>query len=89
MQLFVDPAGNAVGVYGEAIDLTALGALTVRRASHVEPDGDGHWWADLTPVGGPRLGPFRRRSDAVRAELRWLEQELDSGRLRRPPPEPA
>ena len=29
--------------------------------------------ADLSPVGGPLLGPFERRSDAVQAEVYWLE----------------
>ena len=41
-----------------------------RRASHVEPDADGRWWADLSPVAGPRLGPFEVRSAALDAEPR-------------------
>ncbi|MCI0640167.1 MAG: hypothetical protein L0Y70_13925 [Gemmataceae bacterium] len=45
----------------------------VERASHVEPDPVGHWWADLAPVGGPLLGPFDRRSEALQAESTWLE----------------
>ena len=36
-----------------------LGTLAIKRASHVEPDGLGRWHADLSPVGGPFLGPFR------------------------------
>ena len=32
----------------------------------------GGWRADLSPVGGPQLGPFRRRSEALRAEAAWL-----------------
>ena len=31
----------------------ALGQLTIRRASHVEPDEWGRWTADLTPIAGP------------------------------------
>ncbi len=31
------------------------------------------WWADLLPVNGPVLGPFSTRSEALEAELRWLE----------------
>jgi hypothetical protein len=74
MHLVIDCRGIARGVYGEAIDLSQLGDLTIRRASHVEPDAAGHWSADLTPVGGPKLGPFERRSDALTAEFTWLEE---------------
>ena len=76
MLLVVEPNGRVRCRYGEAIDLAALGALTVRRASHVEPDGAGAWWADLSPAGGPRLGPFRLRSEALRAEADWLDERL-------------
>ena len=31
------------------------------------------WLADLSPVNGPVLGPFDRRSEALAAELAWLE----------------
>ena len=61
------------GIYGEEIDLTALGQVSISRASHVEPDAQGRWWADLTPVHGPTLGPFSLRSDALAAEVAWLE----------------
>jgi hypothetical protein len=47
------------------------------KASHVEPDVQGSWWADLAPTGGPKLGPFLRRSDALDAERQWLEDQLD------------
>ena len=72
MNILVLPDGTARCVYGEAIDLAALGETEVRRASHVEPDERGRWHADLSPVGGPELGPFPRRSDALAAEARWL-----------------
>jgi hypothetical protein len=74
MRLRIDPQGRVLAVYGEAIDLAALGPLSIRRASHVEPDPAGRWWADLGPVGGPRLGPFARRSQALAAERAWLEE---------------
>jgi hypothetical protein len=82
MQLLVEPGGGVTCVYDEAIDLTSLGSLSVRRASHVEPDAEGRWWADLSPVNGPKLGPFHLRSEALQAELQWLEQQLDAGLLR-------
>ncbi len=76
MILLLDPHGQVLCVYGEAIDLTALGTMSIRRASQVEPDSEGQWWADLAPQGGPRLGPFPRRSQALAAEAVWLEQHL-------------
>ena len=74
MLLVVEPGGRVRCRYGEAIDLPSLGALTIRRASQVEPDGQGRWWADLSPVGGPLLGPFPTRTPALEAELAWLER---------------
>jgi hypothetical protein len=74
MQLVVHPTGQVRCLYGEAVDLAALGRLRVKRASHVEPDAHGRWIADLCPVDGPLLGPFTLRSEALAAEQRWLEQ---------------
>ncbi len=74
MELIIRPGGTVQCVYGEEVDLHALGELHIRRASHVEPDEEGRWWADLSPVGGPRLGPFLSRSLALRAEAAWLDQ---------------
>jgi hypothetical protein len=74
MQLMIDPHGQVRCLYDEAIDLTALGTLVIQRASHVEPDEHGHWLADLSPVGGPSLGPFGKRSEALAAEQVWLEE---------------
>lgn len=54
--------------------LMALGEATVTRASHVEPAQAGGWLADLGPVGGPVLGPFGLRREALAAEAEWLEQ---------------
>jgi len=73
MQLVIDRRGVARAVYGEAIDLARLGQLRITRASHVEPDASGRWLADLQPAGGPVLGPFPLRSEALAAEHLWLE----------------
>jgi hypothetical protein len=73
MTLVVRPGGLVTCVYDEAIDLAALGRAAITRASHVEPDALGRWSADLGPVGGPVLGPFARRSEALAAERAWLE----------------
>ena len=73
-ELIVAPSGACRCVYTEALDLFSLGDLDIRRASRVEPDPYGLWWADLTPVNGPKLGPWRRRADALVAEATWLSQ---------------
>jgi hypothetical protein len=73
MQLIIQPDGSLKCVYGEAIDLHALGQVSISRGSHVEPDSDGQWLADLSPVAGPKLGPFPARSQALDAEVAWLE----------------
>jgi len=70
--MIIDTAGSIRCLYDEAIDLAALGRLSVTRASHVEPDECGRWLADMAPVCGPVLGPFDRRSEALAAEARWL-----------------
>jgi len=76
MDLVIDSKGQVRCVYGEIIDLAVLGDLSIQRASHVEPDRSGRWWADLAPVGGPRLGSFAKRSEALEAEAAWLQQHL-------------
>ncbi len=73
MHLVITPAGVVRCVYDETINLSALGPPLISRGSHVEPDAAGHWSADLSPVGGPMLGPFILRSDALAAERAWLE----------------
>lgn len=74
MELIINPSGDVHCIYGEAIDLRAMGTPTIRRASHVEPDDAGRWVADLFPVSGPRLGPFDQRTDALAAEVQWLRE---------------
>ena len=74
MELLISPAGLTRCVYGEEIDLTQLGSLTIRRGSYVEPTDDGQWMVDLSPVGGPRLGPFAVRSAALTEEVAWLSR---------------
>ena len=73
MVLIIDPQGAVRCVYAESIDLSRLGKLSIRRASHVEPDERGQWWADLSPVDGPVLGPFDHRGAALVEEQQWLE----------------
>ena len=74
MELVVGVDGGVRCIYDESLDLRALGRLQITRASHVEPDADGNWWADMGPVGGPVLGPFGTRGAALRAERGWLRR---------------
>jgi hypothetical protein len=73
MLLVVGPSGRVRAIYSEVIDLEALGRPAITRASQVEPDDEGRWSADLRPVGGPVLGPYPLRSQALEAEVAWLE----------------
>ena len=74
MKLLIHPDGSARCVYDEAIDLTSLGDISIRRGSHVEPNEEGKWIADLSPLHGPELGPFPNRSEALSAEITWLNE---------------
>jgi hypothetical protein len=72
MELIILPRGSLRCIYGEELDLSQLGEVQIRRASFVEPDERGLWFADLSPVDGPVLGPFDKRSAALEAEANWL-----------------
>lgn len=76
MEMLIETKGQVHCVYGEAIDLHQLGRLKIQRGSHVEPNEEGRWLADLAPVGGPVLGPFDSRSTALKAEGSWLQRWL-------------
>ena len=74
MDLVISPRGAVRTIYSEAIDLASMGRPVIIRASHVEPDRLGRWSADLGPAGGPVLGPFDLRSEALAAEHAWLSR---------------
>jgi hypothetical protein len=79
MFVWIQPDGAVRFLYEDAWrGLLALGAPTIRRASHVEPTPDGHWTADLGLMGGPRLGPFERRAEALDAEHAWLVHHFNA-----------
>lgn len=73
MQIHIQLDGSIRCIYGEDLDLKALGKVAIARGSHVEPTCDGQWTANLSPVGGPLLGPYKNRSNALHAEQTWLE----------------
>jgi len=75
MELLVDAGGDVRCIYGEELDLREIGRLQITRASHVEADAEGYWFADMGPSGGPVLGPYGSKSDALEAEREWLISE--------------
>lgn len=93
VELFFGADGTARAVYSDDVDLGAIaqvvGAVEIKRASHVEPArlqlgfdpgtderGGIGWWVDMSPSGGPDLGPFVTRQAALDAEAAWLSQRL-------------
>lgn len=76
--LIVIQNGKATAIYDDALAEAMQGTgaeLRTRRASHVEPC-DGGWAADMSPMDGPKLGPFALRSGALAAERAWLDEAL-------------
>ena len=73
MNININPDSELRFIYDDDLQpLLELGQPKVQRASHVEPMDDGRWTADLSPAGGPLLGPFALRSEALAAETDWL-----------------
>ena len=72
LHLLIRPDGSVRCLYDEVLELGLLGEFEIQRASHVEPDEQGCWWAEMSPVSGPKLGPFSCRSQTLQAEHRWL-----------------
>ena len=72
MTITIAPDGTLRCLYTETLDLAQIGSLTIKRASHVEPDSAGQWFAEM--VEGPTLGPFTARSAALAAEVEYLER---------------
>ncbi len=75
-ELIIGLGGNVRMIYSELIEPHAFGEPRIERVSFAEPDQNGFWWATLTPVNGPRLGPYLMRSKAVEAEIAWLKEFL-------------
>ena len=73
-ELIIGRDGNVRMIYSELVEPHVLGTPTIERGSHVEPDHNGFWWADLSPSNGPRLGPYPIRSLAIDAEIAWLRE---------------
>jgi hypothetical protein len=73
MIINISPQGEIKHIYTENIDLTDLGETQITRASNVEPVGL-QW--EATMKDGAILGPFNLRSEALAAEVNYLEKHL-------------
>ncbi len=76
MKVKVRPDGTIVHIYTDKVSLSGIGETTIKRASHVEPNKDNKWTADMRPSGGGVLGPFDTRAAALMAEVAWLEENI-------------
>lgn len=76
MKIKIGSDGTITHVYDERVDLSRLGNTTIKRASHVEPTVSNEWTADMRPSGGGILGPFDTRTEALEAEIKWLEENI-------------
>lgn len=82
MDIFINGDGSMQFVHDDDLAEALSGGVTVtRRASHVEPDEQGRWMVDLSPVGGPLVGPFSRRDAALAWEVEWLTQQFEQEAL--------
>ncbi len=71
--IIIAPDGTATFIHSDEMQgIIEQGEATITRASHVEPDAGGKWVADMAPSGGPVLGPFRTRREALDHEVEWL-----------------
>ena len=76
MIVYVDEKGGLQFIYQEEINMEELGTSSIRRASDVEPTEHSQWFANLARSGGPALGPFKNRSEAIEAELIWIQDQF-------------
>ena len=73
----IDANGESLHAYNDKmIGLRRkFGEGSIRRASHVEPQGC-KFTADMKPMGGPVLGPFDTHQQALKEENAWLRRHL-------------
>jgi hypothetical protein len=75
-KLRITPDGRIRGLWSDDIQLGKLGVLSVRRASHVEFDGEcQHWTVSLAQAPGRVLFRSSNRNDA----LAWEHQHFGPG----------
>jgi len=83
VKIKINPDGTAVMIYTEDIDVAEIGDVrSITRVSTVEPTSGNQWAADMRPIGGPVIGTFNKRSDALTAEVNWIEENILEGQHR-------
>lgn len=75
--------GKAIFIYDDKLrPLMNEGLVKIERASHVEPNEDGKWVVDLSPLGySIELGPFESRNRALLEEVQWIEENILNGKV--------
>ena len=75
-KLAIETDGSATMIYDDQrLDLMLeLGRPVITRVSEVEPRSDGLWQAKMRD--GHLLQPYRLRSEALAAEVEYLEAKL-------------
>ena len=77
IRIKVNTEGEITFIYRD--DLRGLlreGEASIRRVSNVEPDENGDWIASMSD--GTTIGPFTLRTDALNAEVAYLEKKMFS-----------
>ncbi len=69
--------GRAQGLYTEAIDLSLLGVLSIRRATSIEFDNSKQYWRVRDPQGFALFNSPSREA-CVAWERQYLETEEDN-----------
>ncbi len=76
MKVEISRKGKVRFVYEEEVGLIDLGTVAaINRVSTVEPDKEGTWWITVLATG-VTMGPYTKRSDAIKAEIAHIEQEM-------------
>lgn len=73
-QIIITPAGGCECLYTEAIDLAALGTLSVKRATDIAFDDDSQLWV-VRDTGGRELYRHISRESCLTWERDYLERQ--------------
>lgn len=77
-KIFIRPDGQVEGLYTDTVPLKDLGALNVKRATHVEFDVERQEWVVTLP-SGKEVHRNPSREAALEWERSYCEYLLESG----------